>query len=190
MGDWDISSHAAYAGGLAERVGELRRRFPDVLVTCDVGDRFPGPELICWDGHPEEVWVWVFEPNDACGVRRAQARLDQLLAAPHELTSVVDKPVVAGPNGVFEKDCVTASSYIDVDGRIEVRDGPDDGIQLYRAFSIDGEDDIAERVAINLALGAAHKADRDSRRALGLQCDGDPKPDLPRPSGGNSEGRP
>ncbi|MEU4335855.1 hypothetical protein AB0F59_14595 [Micromonospora lupini] len=166
---WDISEHAAYAGGLATRVAELRQRFPDALVTCDVAGKFPGPELICWNGDPREIWVWVFEPDDVAGMRRAQARLGQFLAAPHDLTSVVDKPVVAGPNGVFEKDSVTASSYIDVDGRIEVRSGPGDGIQLFRAFGIEGFDDIDQRVAINLVLGAAYKADRDSREALGFR---------------------
>ncbi|MET8086476.1 hypothetical protein [Micromonospora sp. NPDC005237] len=168
---WDISEHAAYAGGLATRVAELRRRFPDALVTCDVEGAFAGPELICWNARPEETWVWVFEPDDAAGVRRAQSRLEQLLAAPHELTSVVDKSVVAGPNDVFDKGSVTASSYIDVDGRIEIRNGPGDGTQLFRAFDIEGFDDTAERVAINLAFGAAYKADRDSRKALGFRYD-------------------
>lgn len=50
---WDISEHAAYAGGLATRVAELRRRFPDALVTCDVEGAFAGPELICWNARPE-----------------------------------------------------------------------------------------------------------------------------------------
>ncbi|WP_435205756.1 hypothetical protein [Micromonospora sp. bgisy143] len=169
---WDISEHAAYAGGLATRVADLRQRFPDALVTCDVAGDFSGPELICWNAHPREIWVWVFEPDDAAGARRASVRLEQLLAAPHELTAVLDKPVAAGPNDVFESDSVTASSYFDVDGRIEVRNGHTDGIQLFRAFGIDGFDDIDQRVAINLVLGAAYKADRDSRRALGFQRDG------------------
>ncbi|MEV1111976.1 hypothetical protein AB0I95_25525 [Micromonospora sp. NPDC049751] len=171
---WDISEHAAYAGGLATRVADLRQRFPDALVTCDVDGNFSGPELICWNAHPREIWVWVFEPDDAAGARRASARLEQFIAAPHELTDVVDKPVVAGPNDVFDKESVTASSYFDVDGRIEVRNGPTDGIQLFRAFGIDGFDDIANRVAINLVLGAAYKADRDSRRALGFRRAGLP----------------
>jgi len=54
---WDISERAAYAGGLATRVADLRQRFPDALVTCDVDDEFPGPELICWNAHPREIWV-------------------------------------------------------------------------------------------------------------------------------------
>ncbi|MGC4816514.1 hypothetical protein ACLQ27_03365 [Micromonospora sp. DT63] len=153
-------------------MAKLRQRFPDALVTCDVAGKFSGPELICWNAHPRETWVWVFEADDSAGARRASARLEQLLTAPHELTAVVDKPVVAGPNDVFEKDSVTASSYVDVDRRIEVRNGPGDGIQLFRAFDIEGFDDTAERVAINLALGAAYKADRASRRALGFRRDG------------------
>ncbi|MGC4857280.1 hypothetical protein ACLQ24_28915 [Micromonospora sp. DT4] len=169
---WDISEHAACAGGLATRVANLRQRFPDAFVTCDVADQFSGPELICWNAHPRETWVWVFESDGPAGVRRASARLEQFLAALHELTAVVDKAVVAGPNDVFDKESVTASSCIGVDGRIEVRNGPTDGIQLFRAFGIDGFDDIAERVAINLVLGAAHKADRDSRLALGFRRDG------------------
>ncbi|MFG1883072.1 hypothetical protein [Micromonospora sp. NPDC049102] len=168
MDDWDISIHAAYAGGLAVRVEELRQHFPEALLSCDVDDNYPGPDLICWNAHPDQIWVWIFESNDAEGIQRAKERLNQVLAAPYDLTTIVDKPVVAGPNGLFEQDCVTASSYIDVDGRIEVRSGLGDGIQLYRAFSIDGEDDIMQRVAINLTLGVARKADRDSRQALGF----------------------
>ncbi|MEU8212980.1 hypothetical protein AB0B85_27710 [Micromonospora sp. NPDC049044] len=190
MSGWDISVHAAYAGGLATRVAELRRRFPDALLTCDLHDERPGPELICWDGHPQEIWVWIFEPDDPAGARRAQNRLEQLLANPYELARIVNKPVVAGPNSIFEQDCVTASSYFDVDGRIEVRSGPDDGIQLYRAFGIDGEDDFEERLAINLALGAAHEADRDSRKALGFQDESEDAADQPSSPRTNSDGRP
>jgi hypothetical protein len=123
-------------------VADLRQRFPDALVTCDVAGTFSGPELICWNAHPRETWVWVLEPDDPAGARRASARLEQLRTAPDELTSVVDKPT--------------------------------DGIQLFRAFGIDGEDDFAERVAINLVLGAAYKADRASRRALGFRLSANP----------------
>ncbi|MET8233109.1 hypothetical protein ABZS77_20825 [Micromonospora sp. NPDC005298] len=56
----------------------------------------------------------------------------------------MDKAVVACPNDIFETGSVAASSYLDVDRRIEVRSGPGDGIQLFR----------------------------DSRRALGLRRDG------------------
>ncbi|MEU5783174.1 hypothetical protein [Micromonospora lupini] len=189
MGEWDMSVYAAYAGGLATRLAELRRRFPDSLLTCDLDGEFSGPELICWDGHPQEIWVWVFEPDDAAGVRRAQARLEQLLAAPYELTSIMDRPVVAGPNNVFE-DSVTASSFVEVRGRIEVRNGAEDGIQLYRAFGIGKKDDIDERLAINLALGDAYEADSESRKALGFRYDGDHDTDLPSAPVADSDGRP
>lgn len=95
---WDISAHAAYEGGLATRVAELRPAFSRRARDVRCQPVFAGPELIC-------------------------------------------------------------------------RSGPEDGIQLFRAFDSEGFDDTAQRVAINLALGAAYKADRDSRRALGFRRD-------------------
>ncbi|MFC4146430.1 hypothetical protein ACFO0M_09205 [Micromonospora mangrovi] len=169
MGERSTSTYAGYLAGLALRVAELRERFPDALVSCDVRGEFPGPDLICWNGDPEEIWVWLFEPDGPDGVARARERLREFLADPREVTGVVAKRVVAGPNSAFPAVSVEAASPLDSRQRVEVRHGPVDGIQLHRDFDVEKKTPQAERTAMIDAVEAATDADAESREALGFR---------------------
>jgi hypothetical protein len=114
------------------RVANLKRRFPAAHISNVIYDEDLGADIVCWDCHPTEVWVWEVREDDGSEGDTVVPELAEHLEVARRDPRAAGKVVRPGPNAVFEPAEERAADPLNYAVLVDVRNGRADGVQVYR----------------------------------------------------------
>ncbi|MFC7247216.1 RHS repeat domain-containing protein [Catellatospora aurea] len=163
-------SSSAHGVAVALRVAYLQMAFPHAVISSDPMDTRHGPDIVCWDCVPDQVWVWEVKSGysgDPSGTYEADKDLfghmlyaqnaplgdgKDVVRGPMSAFGPVPPNAMSGVNPMNERQVVTVRSVVD-------------GVELYDVKEYQDEEAVpgGKKMlnASRAALKTAHRLNDD-----------------------------